>query len=274
VSVACDYMAQVARGLQHAFEKGLVHRDIKPSNVVVQGAQPVAGTPVKILDMGLARVEANAAEESAALTQAQSVLGTPDFIAPEQARSAHDVDTRSDLYSLGCTFYFALTGQVPFPSETPMEKLLKHYLETARPVEELRPEIPTAVGQVVRRLMAKAPEKRYQTPAELVSVLGSVLNANIPVASAVPMALPVGPTEPELPAEPVPDDNALFVDDTLPEVAMEYDTADSIALVVKSRSGPHRKPRRRRGLLPFAAAAVAIGMVAALAALIVRYALH
>src|SRR5262249_13352791 len=104
---ACDYTRQAALGLQHAFERGLVHRDIKPANLFLSGGV------VKILDMGLARIEREPGEESTLLTQEGAVMGTPDYIAPEQALSSHEVDIRADLYSLGCSLYFLLAGHVP-----------------------------------------------------------------------------------------------------------------------------------------------------------------
>ncbi|HEY1859855.1 MAG TPA: protein kinase [Gemmataceae bacterium] len=185
VAVACDYIQQAALGLQHAFEQGMVHRDIKPSNLLVMqpgkrklknagGSSPEGADGnraiVKILDMGLVRVEKSLTgkdEPAEALTQAKDVLGTPDFIAPEQARDARAADIRSDLYSLGGTFYFLLTGQVPFPGNVAMEKLIKHWLEEPQAVTELRPEVPAEVDAIVRKLMAKRPEDRYQSPAEL-----------------------------------------------------------------------------------------------------------
>jgi hypothetical protein len=119
--------------------------------------------------MGLARMDQG--EEATTLTQEGSVLGTIDYLAPEQALDAHKADIRSDLYSLGCTFYYILTGQPAFGGGTATEKLLKHRLEEPKPVEELRREVPAAVGGIVRKLMAKRPEDRYQTPADLVSDL-------------------------------------------------------------------------------------------------------
>jgi formylglycine-generating enzyme required for sulfatase activity/tRNA A-37 threonylcarbamoyl transferase component Bud32 len=170
VRQACDIIRQAALGLQHAFEKGLVHRDIKPGNLLLtkQGV-------VKVLDMGLARLgPGGEGEQSSTMTAEGTVMGTPDFIAPEQTLDAHAVDIRADLYSLGCTLYFLLTGQVPFPGGTLGSKLLHHQLHRAVPVEQLRPEVPAAVAAVVRRLMAKRPQERYQTPAEVALALAEV----------------------------------------------------------------------------------------------------
>jgi serine/threonine-protein kinase len=191
VAQACDYIRQAALGLQHAFERGLVHRDIKPSNLLVtggnRGTRDVEPGTVKILDMGLARMQGGGQAET--LTQFQTTLGTPDFIAPEQARDARSADIRADLYSLGCTFYYLLAGKVPFPDTAPMEKLLKHWLEEPRRIEEMRPEVPPEIANIVRKLMAKKPEDRYQTPIELIAALASVTGAEAP-AKAWPAVQP------------------------------------------------------------------------------------
>jgi hypothetical protein len=105
------------------------------------------------------------------MTTDGEVMGSPDYMAPEQAQEAHAADIRADLYSLGCTFYHLLTGQVPFPGGTLMEKLIRHKQSQPEPVEKLRPEVPAAIAKVVRRLMARRPEDRYQTPSELVAAL-------------------------------------------------------------------------------------------------------
>jgi serine/threonine protein kinase len=205
VAEAVEYIRQAALGLQHAHEQGLVHRDIKPANLIVQAKQdapPSAGdtsTPsppvetgqpvrVKLLDLGLARVGTLASGADDGLTKVGAFVGTPDFAAPEQADDARRADIRSDLYSLGCTFYFLLAGRVPFPGITPLEKLVKHRLEEAPPIESWRPDIPMSVSAVLRKLMAKRPADRYQSPAELGAALPSL-----------PLAVPGGEPPPPVP---------------------------------------------------------------------------
>jgi len=186
---SCDFIRQAALGLQHAHERGLVHRDIKPSNLL----RTNQGNTVKILDLGLARLQESADDDMAGtidapagaraqslLTQAGRVMGTPDYIAPEQARNSHTVDIRADIYSLGCTFYYLLTGKPPFAGASFIEKLFKHQSETAPAVEQLRREVPPAVGAVVRKLMAKKPEQRYQTPGELAAALAALTAPGVP----------------------------------------------------------------------------------------------
>jgi serine/threonine protein kinase len=175
VGHACALMRQAALGLQHAHEKGMVHRDIKPGNLLIptlDGETP-ANVLVKILDFGLARLHGKAKSDTIALGAQGDVLGTPDYIAPEQSRDIHAADIRSDLYSLGCTFYFALAGRVPFSGENAMEKLIKHMMEPPDALEKVRPDVPPAMADIVRRLMAKKPDDRYQTPADLVRALDS-----------------------------------------------------------------------------------------------------
>jgi len=192
---ACDYVRQAALGLQHAHERGLVHRDIKPHNLLL-----VSGPQVKILDMGLARIDAAADDgRSSTMTQEGTVMGTPDYIAPEQGIDSHAVDIRADLYSLGCTLYYLLAGRTPFAGGTFVEKLLKHRQQPAMPLEQFRDDVPDSVSAVVRKLMAKRPEHRFQTPGELASVLQEILQGGtVPVDTGPPPAavarpLPSGP---------------------------------------------------------------------------------
>ncbi len=175
VAEACEYVRQAALGLHHAHEKGFVHRDIKPSNIVVAGERhlPQADEPVvvKILDLGLARAIDPDDMVAPDLTRDHTVVGTPDYMAPEQAKNSKQVDPRADLYSLGCTFYFLLTGRVPFQGATAIEKILAHQAELPPPLQALRPEVPVAVAEVVAKLMAKRPGDRFQTAAELAIAL-------------------------------------------------------------------------------------------------------
>jgi serine/threonine protein kinase len=172
VPQACDCIRQAALGLQHICKRGLVHRDIKPHNLLLAGD----GKTVKILDMGLARLNDPSSDEdkSSTVTKEGVVMGTPDYIAPEQALESHTVDIRADLYSLGCTFYYLLTERVPFPGGSLGAKLIRHQMDEPTPVEQLRPEVPPVVAAVVRKLMAKDPKARYQTPAEVAAALASL----------------------------------------------------------------------------------------------------
>ncbi len=179
--VACEFVRQAALGLQHAHTQGMVHRDIKPHNLLVtRGPAPALAPVVKILDLGLARLHAGDID---GMTNTGAVMGTPDFIAPEQASDSHTVDIRADLYSLGCTLYLLLTGEPPFPGGTALDKVFKHKYVAPRPVEVRRPEVPAGIAAVVARLLAKRPEDRYQTPAEVADTLA-------PLASLVPDVLP------------------------------------------------------------------------------------
>ena len=163
---ACDILMQTAEGLSYAHDQGLVHRDIKPENILV-----CADGTVKILDFGLAMVDENDEEFSMAMIFGQNRLGTADYISPEQYLDSYQVDARADLYSLGCTLYFALTGKVPFPLETSAQKLKAHLKKKATPVQELRPEVPRQLAAIVAKLMAKRPENRFQTAREVVRYL-------------------------------------------------------------------------------------------------------
>jgi serine/threonine-protein kinase len=181
VRQACDYIRQAACGLQHAHEKALVHRDIKPSNLLVaKGQGPQAPGVVKILDMGLARLiqpaPSSRTRNLTVLGGTAWTMGTPDYLAPEQAIEFHKADIRADIYSLGCTLFFLLTGRPPFEGTLP-EKLMKHQQVEPEPLEKVRPDAPPELGPVLARLLAKLPAERYQTPAEVAAALEEVLAA-------------------------------------------------------------------------------------------------
>lgn len=167
---ASECMRQAAIGLEYAHRKGMVHRDIKPSNLLVMASGTTGVPVVKILDMGLARsaAEGLVGEE---ITQWDQVLGTPDYMAPEQADDSRTADIRADIYSLGCTFYKLLTGQVPFPGKTAIEKLKAAMSRPVPRVSTLRPEIPPGLDSIVARMMARDPAERFATPGEVAKAL-------------------------------------------------------------------------------------------------------
>jgi serine/threonine protein kinase len=175
---ASDYVRQAALGLQHVLENGLVHRDVKPANLMVT-AQSTAGFrwgQVKILDLGLARLHAaERARSSGALTQTGQVMGTADYMAPEQALDPHQVDIRTDLYSLGCTFYFLLAGHPPFAGGSFMQRMNRHLEEEAPPLASVRRDVPAELSNIIGRLMAKDPARRFATPADLAQSLSGLM---------------------------------------------------------------------------------------------------
>lgn len=162
--VAINYMTQAARGLAHSASRGITHRDVKPSNLVIT---PVG--MVKLVDLGLARN--NSTDDTDGLTQSGATLGTFDYLSPEQAIDPRLADVRSDIYSLGCTFYHALTGIPPVPEGTAARKLHSHQTELPRDPRELNPEISDNLVNVLSRMMAKRPEDRYQKADDLVKDL-------------------------------------------------------------------------------------------------------
>src|SRR5262249_4770137 len=163
VLTACPYVRQAAVGLQHAHERGLVHRDIKPGNLMVVRPGPDEPPVVKILDFGLARVESEA-PQAVRLTQLGKVVGTVDYIAPEQAANARTADIRADIYSLGCTLFYLLTGKPPFSGADAVERISARVLGDVPSVREARPEVSPDLERVLARMMARDPQKRYQTP--------------------------------------------------------------------------------------------------------------
>jgi eukaryotic-like serine/threonine-protein kinase len=168
---ACDYIRQAALGLQHAHEQGLVHRDIKPANLV----QIVNTHTIKILDFGLARLRDTTPNATGAalvnLTAQGTLLGTPDYVSPEQAKDARSVDIRADIYSLGCTFYFLLAGGPPFPGGSALQKIHNHMKKEPTAITILRPEVPPAVVGIVKKMMAKVPDDRYSTPGDVAAAV-------------------------------------------------------------------------------------------------------
>jgi serine/threonine protein kinase len=178
---AAHYIRQAALGLQHAHEAGLVHRDIKPGNLLLDRQ----GT-VKLMDMGLARFFHEDKEAFVKEFEEGYIIGTADYVAPEQIHDSK-VDIRADIYSLGGTFYYLLVGKSPFEDGTTPQKMIWHQVRQPKSLRALRPDVPERMVQVIERMMAKEPARRYQTPAEVAAALEEFTSTPV---------LP--PTEPEM----------------------------------------------------------------------------
>jgi serine/threonine protein kinase len=177
IAEACEYARQAALGLQAAAEKGVVHRDIKPSNLLVAAGVPHSSNSVslvKILDFGLARFESEAGVRSN-LTQVGRIVGTVDYMSPEQAEDARKCDIRSDIYSLGCTLYYMLTGQPPFTGPDMVAKIMARLTLEPRPIRGFRPEVSTPLEQLILKMLARDPLLRFQTPDEVARALEPVI---------------------------------------------------------------------------------------------------
>lgn len=166
VGAAVDCILQAACGLQFAHGEGVVHRDIKPSNLLLDKRGVV-----KILDMGLARIESNDANSRTELTGTGMMMGTVDYVAPEQAVDSKKADARSDIYSLGCTLYYLLNGRAPYMGESAMSRLLAHRDQMIPSLSELRNDVPGGLDDVFKKMIAKLPEQRHQSMTEVIVAL-------------------------------------------------------------------------------------------------------
>ena len=170
VDWACECILQAALGLEHAHRRGLIHRDIKPSNLLVIGDSVQSVPHVKLLDMGIARF-CERRKDGTPITATGEVLGTPDYMAPDQALDPREIDIRADIYSLGCTLFKLLTGEVPLVRDTPLQTMMARNTQDPPPPSSLRADLPPMLDEVVMRMMAREPSARYATPAEVAAAL-------------------------------------------------------------------------------------------------------
>jgi serine/threonine protein kinase len=189
---SCNFAYQAALGLQHAHEQGMVHRDIKPGNLMLsrKGNKAV----VKVLDFGLAKATRESPLDGA-LTHQGQMLGTPDFIAPEQIRDAQSAGIQADVYSLGCTLYYLLTGAPPFAATSLYDLLQAHFSMDAAPLNLVRPEVPFELAALIAKMMAKDLNRRFQTPEEVAEALKPFFKSTAPgsPASDAQMSRPGSP---------------------------------------------------------------------------------
>jgi serine/threonine protein kinase len=187
--MAADYTRQAAEGLAYAHRSGLIHRDIKPANLLVDKT----GT-VKILDMGLARFS-DETQGSLTVAYDQKMIGTVDYLSPEQALNSHNVDARVDIYSLGCTLYFMLTGDAPFPEGTISQRLLQHQSAEPADIRKTRPDAPEDLIVICRKMMAKAAGDRYQAADDVARALADWLEEGADGGVALRNPPPEGPSQ-------------------------------------------------------------------------------
>ncbi|QGQ22043.1 protein kinase [Gimesia benthica] len=167
VGQALDYILQAAKGLEYAHQAGIIHRDIKPSNMLLDNN----GT-IKILDMGLARIdEVDEENPATALTQSGSVMGTVDYMSPEQAQSTHTADNRSDIYSLGCTLYYLLTGNSVYGGQTVVNRILAHRDQPIPSLTSANVQVPPSVDAIYQKMIAKLPEDRFQSMQAVIDAI-------------------------------------------------------------------------------------------------------
>ncbi|MFT5523216.1 MAG: serine/threonine protein kinase, partial [Pirellulaceae bacterium] len=211
VEQTCEIALQISRGLEHANQHNMVHRDIKPQNVMI-----ASDGMAKILDLGLARIVSEQQDGDGGLTRLTGehvVLGSPDYIAPEQIDNAKNADIRADIYSLGGTIYAMLCGHAPFPTGSTMDKFACHKMKQPDSVEEKRTDVPQKLLVLLNRMLAKQPSERPQTPAEVSRELEGVvkqLKAGLPVVDVTPQASGGSASPPAIPRDSRPAEKQIY----------------------------------------------------------------
>ena len=244
---SCECIRQAALGLQYAHERGIAHRDIKPSNLLLIQESADERPLVKIVDFGLARAALDIGGDPG-LTRIGQGLGTSDYVAPEQADDSTRSDTRADIFSLGCTLFELLTGQLPFPGSSPFERLMARFKQDAPPLSSLRRDVPAGLDEVVSRMLARNPNHRFQSPAEAAEALAAYAWNDELVAPAPPGTAEIGS------ASGIDDRNHdanLFMESLSAELSSRSFTA-----LANPGTG-----RVRRSWLPWAIAALALILV-------------
>lgn len=173
VATAVELLRQSAEGLAYAHEQNIVHRDVKPSNILV-----TADGQAKILDLGLARITeedaTSTSETQNVLTVEGEVMGTPDYMSPEQSCDTHAADHRADIYALGCSLYRILVGRIPYPGDTPVQKVMAHHDRPIPSLRESRPDVPAELEALYQKMMAKSPADRPQATREVADELARI----------------------------------------------------------------------------------------------------
>ena len=259
IANSCYYIYQAALGLQQAHLKGMVHRDIKPSNLIL--ARDGKNHVVKILDFGLAKASSEN-QIDGGLTSEGQMLGTPDYVAPEQILNSSTADIRADIYSLGCTLYYLLSGKPPFHGSSLMQILYAHQNATAKPLIEIRPEVSVELSALVARMMAKDPAKRFQTPGEVAAALAPIFRASQrEVNPAKTEPLPSMPKVNPLPSSP-------SVDPTWTNLDVGTKTRHSTAPRSEKESTSRTRQPKKKPWWQYPAPLVGIGVAMTVAAVV------
>ena len=253
---AVDALIQCCQGLVHAHDKGMVHRDIKPANLL----RTESGS-VKILDLGLAlfRVEG---EESLTVLHNEKVMGTADYLSPEQAVNSHDVDHRADIYSLGCTLYFLVTGRPPFNKGTLAQRIAMHQSKEPDSILESRSDCPQQLINIFEKMVRKKPAERYGNCREVIAALEQFQES--PDATDGPLNTPIETTG----SEPVAVNAEIEIDAPFSEFAIDPSSGSGSINTGIVKQAPRIKPRKRKSapvwLIPSLIAFMVITMIAVL----------
>ncbi|MFP6649442.1 MAG: serine/threonine-protein kinase [Pirellulaceae bacterium] len=259
VAVALDYIIQTARGLEYAHGEGIVHRDIKPHNLLVTSS----GT-VKVLDLGLVSLKTDdeKKESSESLTANNQIIGTVDYMSPEQAEDVHTVDLRADIYSLGCTLYRILIDEPPFGGKNAIQKLMAHRTHPIPSLRAKRSDIPELLDRAFRRMVAKRPEDRYQSMGEVIESMETCTLALISVGTTSTVQMS-SPFETTAAAEVASTVNIQDKNSSLNAINLETsrpEGSESISIMANHPS-PKQRQRREEKTSPLTSLLAVVGIL-------------